>query len=95
MNDQIKGMTEKRDENILISPEGVEERIEKTMTFQVTLTQGGKYRLYMNLGDERNPDPKLYDSMEEAEKGLWGGMMMMGALKTDPEATLKAMLKKR
>ena len=73
----------KQDQDIL-SPEGVEERVKKHMSFTITLTQGGMYRVYCGNNDGGPP----MRSLPEANKVLVGVMAMFAMLEHDPEKAL-------
>lgn len=76
-----------------VSPEGVEEKIVTRIECFVTFTQGGRYRVYYNRDDSKNPNPTTYATYGEA----WGAavrmMAMMSALELDPEKAIDTMLR--
>lgn len=83
-------------ENIIISPEGTEERIEQEDIFRITLTQGGKFRLYhiiMRGGKRKESAISVHDNKDEAKKSLASGMMIHGGLELDPKNTIAMLLK--
>lgn len=77
-------MTEKQ---IHISPEGTEERIEVEHTFMMTLTEGGKLRVY-----HKGEPVSIHETREEANKGLGFIMGMTAGLIADPKGTVERLL---
>ena len=84
-------MTELKEYDIL-SPEGVEERVKLEMTYLVTLTQGGKYRLYYTKNGERIAGG-VHDTIEGAYEAIGMRMGVIGALLNDPKGTIEMMMK--
>lgn len=82
-------------DNIVMSPEGVEERIEGEITFRTVLTQGGRYRIYViNDGNVKSSHVcKEGQDRKQADKEVGEQMMLLGALFSDPERTIKMLLK--
>ena len=77
----------------ILSPEGVEERIVSERVYQITLTQGAKYRVYFINDGERNPVARIFETKEEAEKDLAKSMLLMASLEIDPQRTIEVILK--
>lgn len=81
------------EEREVISPEGVEERLIEEFVFRITLTGGGKYRVY-GPGGKETRTMGVYDTLAEAKKDAGYGMLILGGLIRDPEKTLDILLKK-
>lgn len=77
----------------ILSPEGVEERVEKEFIFRVTLTGGGKYRVYM-IQNGAVSSHGVYDTLKKAEEAMNRGMFVLGSLFLDPKATIEALFEK-
>ena len=75
----------------ILSPEGIEEKVEKEFRFLITLTGGGKYRTYTSDGDEIKPIG-IHDTMEDAKKDVGFGMVFTGGMLVDPKKTVEGML---
>jgi hypothetical protein len=82
---------------VLLSPEGVEERLVEQRKYQICLTQGGKFRVYYG---ERRDDGKecrhtvgIFDDIKEARKRLGFIMNMNGAMIVRPDETIQMILK--
>lgn len=82
---------------VVISPEGAEEKMIREVGFRITLTQGGRYRLYsMNTGEDGKMDAQpvaLLDTLEGAKKHSANLMGTMAALEIDPRKTLDALFR--
>lgn len=72
---------------VLLSPEGLDEKIEAQTTFTVTLTQGGKYRVYHN-----DIACSVHDTLEDANGTSYRHMALAANLHLHPQATLDALL---
>ena len=81
---------------IVISPEGAEEKLTEETIFRITLTQGGKYRVYMTKDDEKGkPDTSsmgLFDTLKAAQDHEAHGMAITGSLVMDRKGTIDALL---
>lgn len=77
--------------NEIISPEGVEERVELEETFRMTMTQGGKFRVY-HIREGQTNSVGIYDTREAARKFLGEGMMVFGAMLADPKKTIQLII---
>lgn len=77
----------------VISPEGVEERLVEEFVFRITLTGGGKYRVY-GPGGKADRTMGIYGTLDEAKKDAGYGMPIFGGLIRDPEKTIDILLKK-
>jgi hypothetical protein len=76
----------------IISPEGVEERLVEEWLFRITLTGGGKYRVYS--GSTAKPLPMdVHETLKLAREDLARGMALHGALVLHPEKILDILLK--
>lgn len=75
----------------IISPEGVEERVISEDIYRITMTGGGKYRIYHSSGGKLHSIGVL-DTREEAEKKLGTGMLMHGGLLVAPKKTMELLL---
>ena len=64
----------------VLSPEGVEERVVHEEGFRVTLTAGGKYRIYMLC--DGDPKPMGIEEDLEAAKKHGAGPTMLRAMMT-------------
>lgn len=74
----------------IISPEGLDERVVHEETFRITLTQGGKYRVY-HVGNSGKAIPMgIHEALEPAKKDMGMGMTIVGALEVDAKRTLDA-----
>ncbi len=73
-----------RPSNEVLSPEGVEERIEFEIIFRLTLTQGGKVRLYVVEGGETR-SIAVFENKERAMKKLGVLVALKGAMIVDPK----------
>lgn len=81
----------------VISPEGVEERLVKEVSFTITLTGGGKYRTYQAT-DGRRMSLSVQNTEAEAKDDIALAMGLMGMFLHDPKGamqTIKDSLKKR
>lgn len=88
----------KKNEEIM-SPEGVEEKLIEATCFFMTLTQGGKYRVYAaivcpcnnpNHSHEARPVGRVHNTKDEATKAAGTHMALMGSAMLDPRALLGA-----
>jgi hypothetical protein len=73
----------------ILSPEGVEEKLLFEQTYQITLTGGGKYRVYYfdkRMGD-RVPTG-CYDTLPEAREATGTHMNMQSCLILDPKKVI-------
>lgn len=83
----------KRERKEIISPEGVEELVEHELGLRVTLTGGGKYRVYMIKSGEDGPHTiGVYDKLEDAMRVAHDSLLIGCALFTNPEKTIKLLL---
>ena len=84
----------------IMSPEGVEESMVEGSMFFMTMTQGGKYRLYCAIvcpcgRPEHAHKVKslgVFDSKEQATKMAGTHMMLMGSCMLDPKGTVAFLL---
>lgn len=74
-------------EEDVMSPEGLEERVKQTNTYEITLTQGGKYRGYAIDGNRRTA-LGISDTFDDAKKKLAMHMGLMASMVVDPKKTL-------
>lgn len=79
-------------EREVISPEGIEERVVHEEAYRITLTGGGKYRVYHQGGDGKWHSMRSHDSKDEAIKDMGTGMLITGGLHADPKKTLDLLL---
>lgn len=79
--------------NEIVSPEGVEERVIEEFVFRITMTGGGKFRLYLPVGDGRIDATQIYDDEEKAKKEIGGAMMMFGGLLHSPKEVTGMLIK--
>lgn len=77
----------------VMSPEGIEERVHLLNGGYVTLTQGGKYRVYIT-NDKTTFTIKIVDTPAEAERALFGCVAMQAMACIDPKGFIEAMLGK-
>lgn len=84
--------TKLRDDEIL-SPEGVEEKLIERWTFEITLTGGGKYRLYECKDGKDRHSGHIVGTLKEARKSQARTMIMLGMLVDDPKATIDMLFK--
>ena len=82
-------------EDTVVSPEGLEEVVKSKIGVSVMLTQGGKYRLYIEIDDARDPSPKCFDTLDEAKKVAEKMLLFTTCLLVDPKRTMDNMLGKR
>lgn len=82
-------------EREIMSEEGVEERVKSETTLRITLTGGGKYRLYFVDGDERPITVCVVDSLEAATKERAKMMVFTGSMQLNPQRTLDVFLGRR
>lgn len=81
--------------NEILSPEGVEERVVFETGYRITMTGGGKHRIYL-LTNDRPPQPiKVVDTKDQAMKELGYHSMLMGAMINDPKAAIEALFQKK
>jgi len=85
-------MSEQKVSREIISPEGVEERVELEITFRMTLTGGGKYRVYMEDNGKVVPNPTIFTDKESGEKSIGTAMLIHGGMMLDPEKTIGVIL---
>lgn len=80
-------MAEQKELVEIISPEGVEERLIEEIIFRVTMTGGGKFRLY---GGEQNAlrTLEICETEELAKTNIGKYMTLLGSLRFDPNGTL-------
>lgn len=76
----------------VMSPEGVEERVVHDGGFRITLTCGGKYRVY-RLENGRAVPLGLDDSLEGAKKSIAKMAILEGMLVVDPEQCSRMILR--
>lgn len=77
----------------IVSPEGIEERVVNELVGRITLTGGGKYRIYIGISEpEEMRSIAVADTEDEAKKKLGGALMMWGGLLVDPKRALAAIL---
>ena len=76
----------------LISPEGVEEKVIHKEEYIITLTGGGKYRLYTESTGNKRQDLGVVDELGKAKENLGQVMMVAAGLILDPEGTIKAII---
>lgn len=72
----------------VISPEGVEERLLEEIKFELTMTQGGKFRFYYSTKGVRQPGG-VFDTKEEAQQRFYESIMVMGAFFLNPKETIR------
>ena len=72
------------------SPEGLDERVKQIQGFIITLTQGGKHRIYLDNGKEIVP-VTIADTLEAAEKRVASMQAMFAGMVFQPERTMEAM----
>ena len=78
-------------ETEVLSPEGVEERVVFEEGFRITLTGGGKHRVY-HLQRGKEPEAMtICDTLEEAKKHLAKMFAIKGMLTIDPKRTIDAL----
>lgn len=91
-------MTTEKPQREIISPEGVEERVEYEITFRLTLTGGGKYRTYIISEDrERHAGGEVesagvFATEAEALKRLGSSMIVAGSMIVDPVKTIERLV---
>jgi hypothetical protein len=76
-----------------LSPEGVEERIVDQRTYTITLTGGGKFRLYFEEKGERRHSVNVFETIEEARERLGYLMNMQGAMIIKPQMVISTILR--
>lgn len=77
----------------IVSPEGVEERVLMQYGFRVTLTGGGKYRIYAKGESEKDwRSLEIHSTIEEAKQALGRFVMFTGLLLTDPNEAMKTIV---
>jgi hypothetical protein len=73
----------------VISPEGVEERLVCEIAFRITLTGGGKHRVYMRSIVQGQPEPAEWETVSstqaEAELFMARAMTVCGMSKALPD----------
>lgn len=67
-----------------ISPEGIEEKIITSLSFKLTQTQGGKFRIYQ----DDKPFPEIFETEEVARKALKSIMSFGVMLIVDKSAAI-------
>lgn len=77
----------------IMSPEGVEERVHLINGGYVTLTQGGKYRVYITNGKVTST-VRIVDTPSEAERTLLEAVAMQAMACIDPRGFIETMLGK-
>lgn len=77
----------------VMSPEGIEERVHLLNGGYVTLTQGGKYRVYIANG-KMTATVKIVDTPSEAERALLEAVAMQAMAHIDPRGFIETMLGK-
>lgn len=77
----------------VMSPEGVEERVHQLNGGYVTLTQGGKYRVYITNGKVTST-VRIVDTPSEAERTLFEAVAMQAMVCIDPKGFIEIMLDK-
>ena len=76
-------------EQPFLSPEGVDEQVKHTVNLFVTLTQGGRYRLYIATSDTNAmPIPAVFDSLAEAVLELGRIAVIHGGMIVNPKMTM-------
>lgn len=89
----MNNTTKKPPEKIIISPEGVEERVELEYTLRITLTAGGKYRIYVPSGNFGECEPlQIAETLPEAKVKLGEKMTIVGMMLIDPVGTVNSLL---
>lgn len=78
-------------ETEIIGPEGVEERLKIDCHFQITLTSGGKFRLYCHGYKGMEPYAN-YSTLEAAVEELVHKMTVLSAFLIDPAELIKSAL---
>ncbi len=78
----------------ILSPEGVEERVKSEFIARVTMTGGGKYRVYLSPDDSRPPEPiAVHNTLEDAKNQMAEAMILVGSLLRDPQKTIELLRK--
>lgn len=77
----------------VMSPEGIEERVHLLNGGYVTLTQGGKYRVYITNGKVTST-VRIIDTPSEAERTLLEAVAMQAMARIDPKGFIETMLGK-
>ena len=85
--------TEEIERTEIISPEGLDERVLEVHIGRITLTQGGKHRVYFEARgagqEQRGPTINhVSDSLEAAQKQLAQIMLVRAGLTLDEKKTL-------
>jgi hypothetical protein len=78
--------------DVVLSPEGVEEKVVEVRTYQICLTGGGKFRVYYGEKDCRHT-VGIFDDINGARKRLGFIMNMNGAMIVRPDETIQMILK--
>ncbi len=76
----------------ILSPEGIEERLKREVTLQITLTQGGKYRIYGIINGDRKTI-NLCDTYEDAQVRMGEAAILLGSLLRDPKGTIETLVR--
>lgn len=77
----------------IISPEGVEERLKSHLSFSITLTGGGKYRVYVERNGERST-VAITNTWKEAEEAVTFAVIGTACFMNYPKAMLETVLQK-
>jgi len=77
----------------VLSPEGVEERLEHELTFRTTMTAGGKFRVYLFHDRKLDHDFGCFTTRKDAERQVSMNMIMFGNMMYDPKSTIDSLLK--
>jgi len=80
--------------DVILSPEGVEEKVIEQRSFEICLTGGGKFRVYYNeKGVTKRQTVGIFDEISKARERLGYIMNMQGAMIVRPDETIKMILK--
>lgn len=77
----------------VISPEGVEERLVSEQVYQITLTGGGKYRVYNINNRGKQAVIGIAETMDKAEMLLSSFLVVFAMMKIDPDAMIDYLMK--
>lgn len=92
MNDKVDFEALIRGSDEIMSPEGVEEKIVYKELLWITLTGGGKFRVYALGSGDRLTSIGVFDDLDKAKEILAQAMMLAAGLMLDPERTIKTLL---
>lgn len=81
----------------IVSPEGVEERVVKEAVIRITLTGGGRFRVYADTWDgeaSRYHDSTVgvFDDQKSAEKAAGEHMILLGGMIARPQETIALLI---